>query len=144
MGRSRTWAVGAAAVLVPVLAGASPAAAASASDDAAEGPFTFVANGGEAVLCTMSAVHNVDTETGEISAGMFVGGNGACRGTLFIDVRYVDDHGDASHADASSRQAVLQNIFVYDAGSTNVTVDHWVTFDDCQSACTRMLQTHTK
>jgi hypothetical protein len=144
MRRVTKWAVGAAAVVVPILAGASPAAAATASDDEAVGPFTFIANGGEAVLCSMSVIHTVDSGTGEIAAGVTVGGNAACRGTLFINIQYVDDHGDASHADASSRQSVLQNLFVYDAGSTAVTVDHQVIFDDCERDCMRSLQTKTK
>jgi hypothetical protein len=142
MRRTTRWAVGSAAAALPILASASPVAAASAVDQKSAS-VSFESQGGPTVLCQLTARHDVDSSSGELAAGFATSG-GACRGTITVEVRYVDGHGDVASAEGSSREAVRSAVFLHDAGSTNVTVDYSVTFDGCAGDCTHELQTRTK
>jgi len=145
MKHARRWVVGAAAAVLPVLAAASPAAAATASDEDAVGPFIFGAAGGGNVECQFGGGHDVDTGTGEIAIGWVLGGASPCRGRMSILVQYVDDHGDPSHLDTTAVDSGgVQNLFVYDAGSTAVTVDYRIEFANCAFDCIQTMQTKTK
>jgi len=143
MGRTRKLVAAAAAVGVPVLAFASPASAAQAADDATLG-VTFRNQNGTGTPCTLTASHEVDTDTGRLAV-QFSAGHLACRGTIAIAVDYLDDDGDAAHADTIARQSMDQGLTLHDAGSTLVTVDYTISFDGCAVQCTsHTLQTTTK
>jgi hypothetical protein len=115
------------------------------TDEDAIGPFSFTSTGGGTVTCNGIGVqHVVDSEIGEVGAGLSIGGSTACRGTITIEIQYTDDHGDASHIDSTSQGASLHNLRAYDAGSNNVTADYQVVFADCASNCVQTLQTTTK
>jgi hypothetical protein len=145
MKHARRWVVGATAAVLPVLAVASPAAAATATDNDAVGPFTFEASGGGSVECQFAGGHSVDSDTGELSIGWALGGASPCRGAMSIVVQYVDDHGDPSHADTIAVDSGgVQNFFIYDAGSTAVTVDYRIEFAGCAAGCVQTMQTKTK
>jgi hypothetical protein len=141
MRRSR-WAAGAAVVLVPVLAAASPAAAAAADDEVQDTVVLRSTTGGTSG-CDLRARHDVDSGSGELAAG-FETSAGPCRGTITIEVHYVDGDGDAASVETISREAVRTSVFIHDAGSTHVSVDYSITFDGCTSDCTHALQTTTK
>ena len=143
MGRASRWALGAAAAAVPMLAWASPAGAATASDaDNASASFTPTAGG--TVVCALVSQHDVDTDSGQLAVGFSVGTGAQCRGTLSITVHYVDDGGQPRRVETSSRHSARHEVFLHDAASTAVTADYSVTFDDCQSNCVHELQTKTK
>jgi hypothetical protein len=142
---SGRWVAGAAAVAVPLLATAGPAAAATAFDSDSVGPFTFTATGGGTVQCAFYGEHSVDTDSGELSAAAVLQGGPLCRGRMSIALSYVDDHRDLSRADTAAVDATgVQNLFVYDAGSTAVTGDFSIEFQGCASNCVHNLQTKTK
>jgi hypothetical protein len=132
-----------AAVAVPLLAIAAPAAAAQASDDAtAEGTYRDV--NGHQVSCPLSAHHEVDTDTGHLSI-RFTSGGAACRGTITIDVHYVNRNGADARAGSTSLQSPEQDLTYFDVGSTKVTVDYAVSLDGCTFQCTTAtLETSTK
>ena len=142
MRRGHRWAVGAAAVAVPILAGASPAAAATASDST-RATVTFTATDGSTISCGIAAAHSVNTTTGDLDAG-FATSRSECRGLIQIAVQYVDDDGERRQVESISRGAVSADVVVHDAGSTDVATHSSVTFDDCESNCTHTLETKTK
>ncbi|MCI3949398.1 MAG: hypothetical protein K0R11_1332 [Acidimicrobiales bacterium] len=71
-------------------------------------------------------------------------GDSRCRGYLILDIRYVNRQGGAARAFADSGGSNLQHATVRDVGSTAVTVDHSVLFDDCSDNCSHTLETETK
>jgi hypothetical protein len=142
MRRATRWAIGTAAAAMPVLAGASPAGAAMASDsDSASVSFTPTSGG--TVNCDISAVHRVDSSSGDLEAN-FSAGPGLCRGTIQIQVQYVNDHGDPAEASTLSFESVGTILFVHDAGSTAVTADYEIIFENCAANCRTSLRTKTK
>lgn len=142
MGRATKWAAGAAGALIPLL-WASPAAAAQVSDEDTVAPITFTNGSGGSVTCDgIHAVHTVDPDTGELEVQLDIGGPTACRGTIFIGVQYEDEDG-GTFASATWRETVGGSLSLLDAGSSKVTVDYRVEFDNC-SNCTYELQTTTK
>jgi hypothetical protein len=141
---SRKLALGAAAGVVPFLVGQSWAAAATAQDDDSIMGLSFTSTGGSTVLCNIEASHTVDSDSGLLEVALFTDGNPPCRGALFLDVQYVNRHDEAARIHADSRGSTSQFATIEDAGSTAVTVDYSVSFDDCSANCIHNLQTKTK
>jgi hypothetical protein len=143
VGRSGRVAAGVVAAGVPLLALASPAAAATASD-MATASVSFTPTAGGTVVCPLVSQHDVDTASGQLAVGFSVGGAAQCQGTLWITVHYVDTDGHAQRVGTKAGRSARQELFINDAGSTAVTADFAVTFDNCQSGCDHELQTKTK
>jgi hypothetical protein len=144
MRRSRNLALGAAAGVVPFLIGQSPAAAATAQDDDSITNLSFTSADDSPVSCNIFASHTVDSDLGELEVELTTSGDPLCRGGLFLDIRYVNRHDEAARVFASSGGSNLQHATVRDVGSTAVTVDYEVQFDDCSANCLHTLQTQTK
>jgi hypothetical protein len=142
MRRSSKWAVGAVAAFVPVLAGTSPAAAATASNFTFE-DLVWTSTGGVENSCTISGQHSVDSDSGDLTA-IFSISSGSCFGDIFITIQYVDDHGDPARVGGASHGASSDIIFIQDAGTTAVTVDYQLNIRDCSNNCRHFLQTKTK
>ena len=144
---SRKLALGAAAGVIPFLVGQSPAGAATAQDDDSITNLSFTSADGSPVICNIFASHTVDTdfeEVGDLEVQLAMSGDSLCRGHLFLDIRYVNRQGGAARVFADSGGSNLQHATVRDVGSTAVTVDHSVLFDDCSANCSHTLQTKTK
>jgi hypothetical protein len=135
------------AAVVPLLAGAPPAGAATASDTD-ERDVTFSSfSGDEEVTCRLFAQHSVDTESGHLEANLSVSGDSRCEarepGRLYINVEYTDTHGDPAEAFASASGDQVR-IIVLDAGRTEVAVYYTVLFSPCRIGCDQLAQTNTK
>jgi hypothetical protein len=134
---------GVAAVGAPLLLLASPASAAQASDDDTASAL-FTNAGGGTNACAITAHHDVDTATGQLSISFVTENNFACNGTIVTDIHYVDRSGRAAHAGSTTRGSTEQRLDLDDAGRTAVTVDYTITFDGCVQQCTHTLRTSTK
>jgi hypothetical protein len=143
MRRARKVVLGVAAVGVPLLAMASPASAAQASDDASgTGGYTDV--NGHRVNCSLEAHHDVDTDTGQLAISFTTGG-AVCRGRITVAVSYVNRNGGAARAESTAQQTSDVALVLFDVGSTEATVDYAVSFTGCTFQCqTATVQTSTK
>ena len=144
MRRSRKLALGAAAGVVPFLVGQSPAAAATAQDGDSITNLSFTSTGGSTVTCNIFASHTVDLDVPELEVQLSTSGDPPCRGSLFLDIHYVNRHDEAARVFSSSGGSILQHASLRDVGSNAVTVDYNVLFDDCSANCSHDLQTKTK
>ena len=139
--------MGAAVGVVPFLVGQLPAAAATATDDDSITNLSFTSTDGSPVICNLFASHTVNTdfeETGELEVQLTTSGDALCRGHNFLDIRYVNRQGGAARVFSDSAGSNLQHATIRDVGSTAVTVDYAVLFDDCSANCSHTLQTKTK
>jgi hypothetical protein len=134
------------AAVVPFLAGAPPAGAATASDTV-ERSVTFTSLGGEDVTCLLSAQHSVDSDSGHLEANLSISGDSRCQarspGRLYINAEYTDTNGDPTEAFASASGDQVR-LIVLDAGRTEVAVYYTVLFYPCRVRCDHLAQTNTK
>jgi hypothetical protein len=120
----------------------NPATGHAIDDDAREVSFTHA--NGTRVSCRLRASHDVSNYNGLLELIFSATRTNACQGTITIDVRYVNRHGDPVRKQLSAHQADQTYSRLQQAGTTTVVADYAVTWDNCIADCTQQLRTATK